>query len=250
MGCYSLSAWQRALALAISFIVSSGSDAPEPQITLTAGREGTTRTLFARMLAREITARGVDTRVVPAATTLDIYRLVETHALDFAIVNGSLDIERFTHVREVMPLDNEALHLLIKPELANAVEQSYGALRGRTVNLGAAGLATAGIAKAVLTLARVLRQPHRATLVISSNKSIPMKTWPVTRDPVTKRHSRMPSFTSLHCLRPPHTATFITPTTVSLESRLPTPCGSAPFSWTPWRQCRKEKSSAITFLKH
>lgn len=143
-----------AFALAISFLVGSV-DSPEERITLTAGPESTTRTLFAKLLAVEITARGIDTRVVPAGTTLEIYRLVDTRAVDFALVNGALDIEQFTHVREVMSLYNEALHLLVKPELADAVEHSFGALSGRTVNLGAPGSASAGLAEAVLTLAEI-----------------------------------------------------------------------------------------------
>lgn len=143
-----------AFALAISFIADR-SDSPEERITLTAGPEGTTRTLLAHLLAGHITARGVAARVVPAGTTLEIYRLVDAHSLDFAIVNGSLNVERFSHVREVMPLYNEALHLLVKPELASAVEQGYGALRRRTVNLGAVGSASAGLARAVLALAEI-----------------------------------------------------------------------------------------------
>ncbi len=144
-----------ALAVAISFLIDRADHSPESRITLTAGPEGTTRTLFARLLAGEIATYGVDARVIPTSTTLEIYRMVDTREVDFAMVNGALDIERYAHVREVMPLYNEALHLLVKPGLASAVDQSFGALRGHTINLGPVGSATAGLAKAVLALAGI-----------------------------------------------------------------------------------------------
>jgi hypothetical protein len=144
-----------ALVLALIALFRQGSEPKDKQITLTAGLEGTARTLFARLLAAEIAANGVDARIVPAATTLEIYRRVDAREVDFAIVNGALDLQRYTHVREVMSLYQEALHLLVKPELAESVEHSFTGLRGHTVNLGPTGSATAGLANAVLDLAGI-----------------------------------------------------------------------------------------------
>src|SRR5262249_50046707 len=59
------------------------------------------------------------------------------------------------HVREVAPLYVEALHLLVKEEIADAVARSFGALRGRVVGMAPEGSTSAGLAMAVLEFAGV-----------------------------------------------------------------------------------------------
>jgi hypothetical protein len=69
------------------------------------------------------------------------------------LVSGASRLGEHPQVREVTPLYVEALHLVVKEEIADAVAESLGALRGRRVAVGASGSVTAGLAKAVLAFA-------------------------------------------------------------------------------------------------
>src|SRR5262249_26175916 len=81
--------------------------------------------------------------------------------IDFAMVSGAYRTERYPNVRAVTPLYIEALHLLVKKELADSVSHGLDALRGRTVDLGPSSSTTAGLATAVLDFAGVA--PRGAT---------------------------------------------------------------------------------------
>ena len=143
-----------ALAVALSFAVKE-ERRPARHVTLTAGFQGTTRALVARALASEVSALGVETQVVDAEDTANELERVDSGAVDFALVSGAFRIEGYPHVREVAPLYVEALHLLVKQELAGSVGASLTALRGRTVDLGGPGSTTDGLATAVLAFAEV-----------------------------------------------------------------------------------------------
>jgi hypothetical protein len=69
------------------------------------------------------------------------------------LVSGASRLGERPQIREVAPLYVEALHLLVKQEIADAVSDSLGALRGRRVAVGASGSVTAGLATAVLEFA-------------------------------------------------------------------------------------------------
>jgi TRAP-type uncharacterized transport system substrate-binding protein len=77
-------------------------------------------------------------RLAPVVTagTLDNLERIDRGELDFALVQGGFDIERFTHVRQVASLPQDPLHLLVKPGLHEAVVKDFGALRGKRINLG------------------------------------------------------------------------------------------------------------------
>jgi len=137
------------------FAFQASAPTPARLITLTAGPEGTTRAVVAHALADEISARGVATKIVATGGTLATFDLVDSGAVDFALVSGALRTERYTHVREVAPLYVETLHLLVKREFAEAVGRGLVALRGRTVNLGPMGSASHGLATSVLALAGI-----------------------------------------------------------------------------------------------
>lgn len=143
-----------ALAVGFAFAVTE-ERSPARHITLTAGSQGTTRALVARALASEVSALGVETEVVDAEGTVNELERVDSGAVDFALVSGAFRIEGYPQVREVAPLYVEALHLLVKQELAGSVGASLTALRGRTVDLGGPGTTSAGLATAVLTFADV-----------------------------------------------------------------------------------------------
>jgi TRAP-type uncharacterized transport system substrate-binding protein len=149
-----------AFAVALAFVLSE-ERRPARHVTLTAGSQGDTRGLVARALASEVSALGVETEVVDAEGTVNELERVDSGAVDFALVSGAFRIEGYPHVREVAPLYVEALHLLVKQELAGSVGASLTALRGRTVDLGGPGTTSAGLATAVLAFADV--RPGGAT---------------------------------------------------------------------------------------
>lgn len=124
-----------------------------PRITLTEGPLGTTRALVGRALIAAATARGADARLAKTMDTEDELEQVETRAVDFALVSGVVGFGAHAHVREVAPLHLEALHLVVRADLAEAVGQRLGALRGRTVDLGPHGTPTALLAEAVMAFA-------------------------------------------------------------------------------------------------
>ncbi len=121
---------------------------PVPRVTLTPGFLGTTRELVARTLAAEV--RGVEVQVTEATSTEDELDKVNSGRVDFALVSGAFRSGQREHLREVAPLHVEALHLLVKPELAAAVGESLKALGGHTVVLGPSETASAALAAAVM----------------------------------------------------------------------------------------------------
>ena len=143
-----------AMGLALrSFIARS--HPPVHRMTLTAGALGTTRALVGRMIVDAVTARGNKAQLVETSKTEDEFAQVDAGIIDFALVSEAYRVGRRTHVREVTPLYVEALHLLVKQEFADAVDQNLGALRGRTVDLGPPGSASV-LAAAVLGFAGVV----------------------------------------------------------------------------------------------
>jgi TRAP-type uncharacterized transport system substrate-binding protein len=124
-------------------------------IALTAGSDGTTRALVAHALAREVSKRGVECTVVATEGAASEIESARSGAADFALVSGVFRIPPETRVLPVAPLQIEALHLLVKEEIAPEVDESLAGLRGRTVDLGPRGSATAGLAGEVLAFSDV-----------------------------------------------------------------------------------------------
>jgi hypothetical protein len=144
------------LALAAALWFAARGEAPAAnRVSLTAGEEEATRFLVARALAREVKKRGIDVDVVAAANTEAELRDVDSGKVDFGLVSGAFRIEEFSHVRQVAPLDIEALHLLVKPEFAEPVGETLAGLRGRTIDVGPPASAGAALASAVLEFAGV-----------------------------------------------------------------------------------------------
>lgn len=148
------------LAFGLAFSLSIGNQKPVAQhITLTSGFEGTTRSLVAHVLAYELKLRGLSTEVLSSESTSDELAEVNAGKIDFALVSGAFRHRGYPGVREVASLFPEALHLMVKAELAEEIGESLGGLRGRRVDLGPAGSATAGLAQAVLDFAEVKCAP-------------------------------------------------------------------------------------------
>src|SRR5262245_50649036 len=151
-----------ALGVALA-ITLRRSPAPVRQVTLTAGSLDTTRALIAGRLVAALTAHDLQAHLVETAATEESLAGVDRGAIDFALVSGAFRIERYPHVRAITPLYVEALHLLVKEDLADDVGRGLDALRGHTVDLGPHGSATAGLATAVLDFAGVAPRGTTAT---------------------------------------------------------------------------------------
>lgn len=147
-------------AFGIAFALLVGkSPPPARHISVTAGFEGTTRSLVGHVLAYELKQRGLQVDNVKSASTSDELTRVNANEIDFALVSGAFRHRGFPNVREVASLFPEALHLLVKSELADQVGASLGGLRGLRVDLGPKGSASEGLAAAVLTFAGLTCTP-------------------------------------------------------------------------------------------
>jgi TRAP-type uncharacterized transport system substrate-binding protein len=150
-----------AFALAVALVVGNRSPVVK-QITITAGYQMTTRVVVARALAFELQERGIHTEFVTTGSTADELERVNAGEIEFALVSSGFRHHGFPNVREVAPLFPEALHLLVKSELANHGGEGLGRLRGRRVDLGPKGSATESLATAVLEFAGVDCAPEPA----------------------------------------------------------------------------------------
>jgi TRAP-type uncharacterized transport system substrate-binding protein len=147
-------------AFGIAFALLVGKSSPPARhISVTAGFEGTTRSLVAHVLAYELKQRGLHADVVTSASTSDELAHVNANEIDFALVSGAFRHRGFPNVREVASLFPEALHLLVKSELAAQVGASLAGLRGLRVDLGPRASASEGLAAAVLIFAGVTCAP-------------------------------------------------------------------------------------------
>jgi len=143
------------LAMAARLFLQTHSG-PTARISLVAGYAGTTRVLLARTLLSEIQARGVHAELVEGGSTAADLARVHSGEVDLAMISAAFRTPRFADVREVAPLYVEALHLVVKEELADSVEQGLAGLHGRTVFIGPPGSATAGLSTSILDFAALM----------------------------------------------------------------------------------------------
>ncbi len=156
-------------AFALALVLLIGDRRPVAnQISLTAGYQATTRVVVARALAFELKERGIEVELVSSGSTADELARVNSGEIDFALVSGGFRHHGFPRVREVAPLFPEALHLLVKSELADHDREGLGQLRGRSVDLGPVDSATESLATAVLEFARVACAPEPASNACTS----------------------------------------------------------------------------------
>jgi TRAP-type uncharacterized transport system substrate-binding protein len=125
------------------------------RFTLTAGSAGTTRALISQALLDTARKRHADARLVETPNARGEIAMVDDGTVDFALVSGAYHFERADHVREVAPLYVEALQLAVKEELAGAVAENLGALRGRTIDVGPVDSETAVLAEALLAFSQI-----------------------------------------------------------------------------------------------
>jgi TRAP-type uncharacterized transport system substrate-binding protein len=122
-------------------------------LTLTAGSREGTRALLAEAMVEQAKARGIILRLVETHGSEEALDRLDTGGCDLAFLQGGLKPHGRDDVRQVAALHVEPLHLLVKPELEQAVAASLLKLKGRRINLGEAGSGTHCLASAGLAFA-------------------------------------------------------------------------------------------------
>ena len=137
------------------FFASGRAEVGTGEIRISPGFAGTTTALVAEALAAEVRAHGGACRVIETGSTQREVEALESGAAEFALVPGVYRVDELPDVKLVTPLYVEALHLLVRGELAASVTPDLAGLRGRRVDLGPAGSATEGLATEGLRFAGV-----------------------------------------------------------------------------------------------
>ena len=120
-----------------------------------AGDPATHRALFGHMLMATLEKRGIDIRLAKPQPIETALAEIDDGTIDLMLAPSALNFEGFPHLREATPLYFEALQLVVRQELAGAVTDDLGALRGHTVDVGPVESASATLAAAVLSFAQV-----------------------------------------------------------------------------------------------
>jgi TRAP-type uncharacterized transport system substrate-binding protein len=125
------------------------------RLTITAGNAVDTRHELAELLRKEMAAQGVLLQLHNTIGSEQALDQVNSGSIDLALVQGGLAVEDRPHVRQVVALHIEPLHLLVKKGLHEAVSKHLGALAGKTVDTGTVGSGTHTLAVKVLEFAGV-----------------------------------------------------------------------------------------------
>jgi TRAP-type uncharacterized transport system substrate-binding protein len=126
---------------------------PPRTLTLSPGPLATSRAVLARELAAAAAHRGLEIRLVELSSSAEELHAFQDGAIDLALVSGAYVADRHEAVREIAPLHVEALHLLVRRELAAGLGVGLGGLRGHSVDLGPPGSTNAAVARSVLAFA-------------------------------------------------------------------------------------------------
>jgi TRAP-type uncharacterized transport system substrate-binding protein len=141
---------------AVAVVLAVDARTPRPParaLSLSPGPLTTSRALIARELAEAAAHRGLEIRLVEVPSAAQELHEFESGQIDLALVSGAYVADPQEHLREVTPLYVEALHLLVRRELAPAVGVGLGGLRGLGVDLGPPGSTNAALARSVLAFA-------------------------------------------------------------------------------------------------
>jgi TRAP-type uncharacterized transport system substrate-binding protein len=141
-----------ALALAL-FVLFHSPPERTYHLRMTAGDRLSMRHRLAEELRADVAGEALELGLYETPGSEAALDAVNNHTLDVALVQGGLSGAGRPNVRQVLSLEIEALHLLVKKELAGAVSQHLGALEGKTVDLGEAGSGTQSLAVEVLAFA-------------------------------------------------------------------------------------------------
>jgi hypothetical protein len=144
------------IAILASLWIKFAPDGSLPEkLSITPGPLDTTRAEVANALAHELQNSGIKLDVVATEESVEKLETLQNGNVSFALVSGVLHLEHYSHIREIAPLYDEALHLLVKAEYAEAVARSLSSLRGHALIIGMQGSAGALLAESVLAYAGV-----------------------------------------------------------------------------------------------
>ncbi|MES2743509.1 MAG: TAXI family TRAP transporter solute-binding subunit [Pseudomonadota bacterium] len=116
-------------------------------LTISGGGLSGDRHLFAKALQNTAAANGVTLTLRPSGGSQEALALVAQGKLDFALVQGGLDLP-YPGVAHVATLAPELLHFLVQPGIAD-----FTALRGKRINLNSQAGGTRLVAKPILRFA-------------------------------------------------------------------------------------------------
>lgn len=102
------------------------------------------RHYMAGALRDEVAAAGVQLAIQPTEGSQDALTLVSQGKLDFALIQGGLELP-YPHVSHVANLAPELLHFLVRPDI-----KDIAGLRGKRINLGSKKGGTRIVAKQLL----------------------------------------------------------------------------------------------------
>ncbi len=124
-----------AIAVAVALIGRALFRVSMVRVTMSAGNTEGIWHQFLLQLAKDAPRNSLRIEPVVTEGTLDNLERVDRGELDFAIIVGGHDIERFHNVRQVAGLTVTPVNLLVKREYHDAISRSLGELRGKTINL-------------------------------------------------------------------------------------------------------------------
>lgn len=153
-----------AFALAGVFLLRLGLESAPARVTVSSGMSDSLGGDLMRAFARLAAPYGLDVRPVESGGAVEAIAQVDRGKLDMAFVVGALDFTPYRNIRQVVSLNVQPLHLLVKKELADAASVHLGALRGKVVDLGGGkGAASYWLARSVLEFAGLRPAPSSST---------------------------------------------------------------------------------------
>jgi TRAP-type uncharacterized transport system substrate-binding protein len=141
-----------ALALAVYFYFYSPGQRVY-RLRASAGNKLGMRHRLAELLKAEVADQNLQLELHETSGSEEALDKINNHTLDVALVQGGLVIDSRVNVRQVLALHMEAMHLLVKNELADAVAHNWRALEGKTVSLSEVGSGTHSLATDILAFA-------------------------------------------------------------------------------------------------
>jgi TRAP-type uncharacterized transport system substrate-binding protein len=180
-----------AFLVAVALIIRLCISARPSSITISAGNALGIPALKWMSLDGEVPGGDLRAKAVATEGSLEMLERVDRGDLDFALVQGGFNIDRFQNVRQVMGLTVVPLLLLVKEELHAAVVKELGALRGKTVNLGSGKrTGTYWLSRELLEFAGLSPGDYRATNLTvpqlrdeANRENLPDAVFVVTRPP-------------------------------------------------------------------
>jgi TRAP-type uncharacterized transport system substrate-binding protein len=124
-------------------------------LKISAGRTVSRRHELVEQLSEATAGSGIHLNVVSTAGSEEALRLVESGALDVAVISTGMTSSTKDHVRELASFHVEPAHFLIRKELAEKPGLIRDIIRGKRVNMGEPGSTAYLLAKELLSFAHM-----------------------------------------------------------------------------------------------